>query len=77
MTKAQFEHFYRKKREFEKKVVRDYQILVTTCGNAATQLVRDLKIKRVVIDEATQVKEHESFLATLDAEQIVLVGDQN
>ena len=28
------------------------------------------------MDEATMVKEHEAFLATLYAEQIVLVGDQ-
>ena len=34
------------------------------------------KFKRVVIDEATMVKEHEAFLTTLHAEQIVLVGDQ-
>ena len=35
-----------------------------------------MKFKKVVIDEATQVKEQEAFLATLDAEQIILVGDQ-
>ena len=29
------------------------------------------------MDEATMVKEHEAFLATQYAEQIVLVGDQN
>ena len=28
------------------------------------------------MDEATMIKEHEAFLATLHAEQIVLVGDQ-
>ena len=50
---------------------------MTTCGTAATKLIRDLKIKTVVIDEATQVKEHESYLASLDAEQIILVGDQS
>ena len=53
MTKDQFEHFNGKKRAFERNVVGHYQILVTTCGNAATKLIRDLKIKRVVIDEAT------------------------
>ena len=49
---------------------------MTTCGCAATRLIRDLDIKTVVIDEATQVKEQESFLATINAEQIILVGDQ-
>ena len=49
---------------------------MTTVGNAATKAIRDLNITRVVIDEATQVKEQESFFATLNAEQIILVGDQ-
>ena len=61
---------------FEKQILAAYPIIVTTSGNAATKAIRDLKIKTVVIDEATQVKEQESFLATLDAEQIILVGDQ-
>ena len=29
------------------------------------------------MDEATMIKEHEAFLTTQHAEQIVLVGDQN
>ena len=34
------------------------------------------RFKRVVMDEATMIKEHEAFLATQYAEQIVLIGDQ-
>ena len=76
MTEDWFERFQTYKREFEKKVISSYRIIVTTCGCAATNLIRELNIKTVVIDEATQVKEQESFLATINAEQIILVGDQ-
>jgi len=33
------------------------------------------RFKRVIMDEATMIKEHEAFLATQFAEQMVLVGD--
>ena len=76
MTPEQFEVFYQQKRDFENSVVKDYSIIVTTCGCAAKALIRDLDIKTVIIDEATQVKEQDSFMATINAEQIILVGDQ-
>ena len=49
---------------------------MTTVGTAASQAMVNRRFKRVVMDEATMIKEHEAFLATLHAEQIVLVGDQ-
>ena len=76
LTKQQFEEFLKHKAMFEQQILASYPIIITTSGNAATRAIRQLDIKRVVIDEATQVKEQESFLATLNAEQIVLVGDQ-
>ena len=51
-------------------------IIVTTVGKATTKLIQDRQIRRVVMDEATMVKENEAFLASLHAHQIVLVGDQ-
>ena len=39
-------------------------------------MMTDREFKHVVMDEATMVKENESFLASLHANQIVLVGDQ-
>ena len=49
---------------------------MTTIGKACTKQLRNRKFKRVIMDEATMVKENEAFLGALDAEQIVLVGDQ-
>ena len=53
-----------------------FPCIVTTVGNAATKMMTKRKFKRVVMDEATMIKEHEAFLATQFAEQVVLVGDQ-
>ena len=39
-------------------------------------MMRDQKFKHVIMDEATMVKEHEAFLATKSAKQIVMIGDQ-
>lgn len=64
------------KTDFEKKVLQEYPCIVTTIGTANSKNIRDRRFKRVVMDEATMIKEHEAFLATLHAEQIVLVGDQ-
>lgn len=51
-------------------------IIVTTVGKGCTRAFRDRKFKRVIMDEATMVRENEAFLSMIDAEQIVLVGDQ-
>ena len=53
----------------------EFPCIVTTIGAAGTKAMTSLDFKRVVIDEATMIKEHEVFLATLNVEQIVLVGD--
>ena len=50
-------------------------IIVTTVGKATTKMMTDREFKHVVMDEATMVKENESFIASLHANQIVLVGD--
>lgn len=77
MSKQQFEIFLQKKKEFEQNLITQpkYQIIIATVGSGCTRLIRDLNIKHVLIDEATQVKEHESYLASINAERIVLIGD--
>ena len=48
---------------------------MTTTGYASTKLIKELGVKCVIFDEATQIKEHESFLAAEHAEKMILVGD--
>ena len=72
----QYEVFKEHKAAFEKRVLQKFRCIVTTIGTAATKAMKDRKFKRVVMDEATMIKEHEAFLATMHAEQIVMVGDQ-
>ena len=75
LNKEQFEIFIQKKDAFEKEVLRKFPCIVTTIGAAGTKAMTSQNFKRVVIDEATMIKEHEAFLSTLNAQQIVLVGD--
>ena len=66
----------RHKDTFEKEFIKKFPCIVTTVGTAGSRAFVDRRFKRVVMDEATMIKEHEAFLATQYAEQIVLVGDQ-
>ena len=66
----------REKEEFSKNVIQKFPCIVTTVGVAGTRQMVARRFKRVIMDEATMIKEHEAFLATQFAEQIVLVGDQ-
>ena len=76
LKRAQFEEFMRHKREFENQILSKRPIIVTTMGKASTKNLRNKRFTRVIIDEATMVKENEAFLGAINAEQIVLVGDQ-
>ena len=75
LTWAQFETFMRHKKSFEEQILSNKPIIVTTVGKATTKMMADCKFTRVVMDEATMVKENEAFLATVNAKQIVMVGD--
>ena len=75
LSKENFEAFMKVKEEFEKFVIQKFACIVTTVGTAGSHTMVQRKFKRVVMDEATMIKEHEFFLATQHAEQIVLVGD--
>ena len=53
LSKKQFQEFLKYKSQCEREILSAYPIIVTTSGNAATKAIRDLNIKRVIIDEAT------------------------
>ena len=63
------------KQKFENRIMDSKKIIITTIGKACTHSLRERKFKRVIMDEATMVKENEAFLGAIHAEQIVLVGD--
>ena len=67
--------FIKHKNDFETQILSSRPIIVTTIGKASTKALRERKFKRVIMDEATMIKEHEAFLGAIHAEQIVLVGD--
>ena len=76
LTKQQFEMFLGHKDKFEQQILERKPIIVTTVGKATTKAMAERKFKRVIMDEATMVKDYEAFLTALNAEQIVLIGDQ-
>lgn len=58
------------------KIHEKYQIFVTTCGTASNKSVLSrFKFTRVLVDEATMVKECDLFLSTKNARQLVMIGD--
>ena len=63
-----FRKFMSKKRSFEKEIIDSKPIIVTTIGKACTDLLRNRKFKRVIMDEATMIKENEAFLGAIHAE---------
>ena len=64
------------KQNFEQKLLATMPIIVTTIGKAGTFALQERKFKRIIMDEATMVKETEAFLGSISAEQMVLIGDQ-
>ena len=53
LDKEEFEEFLKHKEKFEQQAIQNFPIIVTTAGYAATKVIRDLKIKKVIVDEAT------------------------
>ena len=76
LTRQSFEVFIKHRNDFEQQILRSRPIIVTTIGKATTRALRDREFKRVIMDEATMIKENEAFLGSIHAHQIVLVGDQ-
>lgn len=75
LNRRQFENFLQHKKTFEDQIIQSKPIIVTTVGKATTKVMQDRKFVRVIMDEATMVKENEAFLASVHASQVVLVGD--
>ena len=61
---------YTEWKEVEKSIYNDFQIFVTTCGTASNQITKNsfFKFARVLIDEATMVKETDSLMTLKNAE---------
>mmetsp|Transcript_22880 Transcript_22880/g.22151 ORF Transcript_22880/g.22151 Transcript_22880/m.22151 type:complete len:94 (-) Transcript_22880:755-1036(-) len=67
----QFKSYFEGMKE---QVIKDSAIVVSTC-NRSFGLKKVVSFSHVIIDEATQASEVETFLSLLSAKQAVLVGD--
>jgi len=62
----------------------EFRVFVTTCGTASNQRVLfsydcfkgTRKLERVLLDEATMIKECDSVVPLKNCKQLVLIGDQ-
>lgn len=58
-------------------ILNEFRIIVTTCGTASNaRLLVSRNFSRVLMDEATMIKELDLFVPTKSALQVVLIGDQ-
>jgi regulator of nonsense transcripts 1 len=64
------------KRQAEDQILRNADVICTTCVSAFDQRLKPLKFKQVLIDEATQATEPETLIPILKgAKHVILVGD--
>jgi regulator of nonsense transcripts 1 len=64
------------KRQAEDEILRNADVICTTCVSAFDQRLKPLKFKQVLIDEATQATEPETLIPILKgAKHVILVGD--
>jgi len=64
------------KRQAEDEILRNADVICTTCVSAFDQRLKGMKFKQVLIDEATQATEPETLIPILKgAKHIILVGD--
>lgn len=68
LRRKEFFTFIKHKDEFEKRIIKKFPVIVTTVGVACNRNLVERRFKRVVMDEATMIKEHDAFLATQYAE---------
>lgn len=68
LTRQSFEVFMKHRNDFEAQILKSRPIIVTTIGKAATRALRDREFKRVIMDEATMIKENEAFLGAIHAQ---------
>jgi superfamily I DNA and/or RNA helicase len=64
-----------------KKILARFRVIVTTCGTSSNSRVlftkKYFEFKRVLMDEATMIKECDSVVPMKNCKQLVLIGDQN
>lgn len=61
--------------EMVKKVLQNANVIVTTLVSSATSLLSRMTFETLIIDEASQTTEPESWIAIGKAERIILAGD--
>lgn len=61
--------------EMVKKVLQNANVIVTTLVSSATSLLNRMSFETVIIDEASQTTEPESWIAIGKAEKVILAGD--
>lgn len=64
------------KRQAEDEILRNADVICTTCVTALDRRLRNFKFRQVLIDESTQATEPETLIAILKgAKHVILVGD--
>lgn len=66
------------KRKAEKVILRNAQVICTTCVGAGDNRLRSFKFRQVLVDESTQATEPECLIPIVcGAQQAILVGDHH
>ena len=64
------------KRQAEDEILRNAEVICTTCVSAFDQRLKPIKFRQVLIDEATQATEPETLIPILKgSKHVILVGD--
>ena len=63
-------------RQAEEEILRNAEVICTTCVAASDRRLKNIRFKQVLIDEATQATEPETLIPILrGAKHVILVGD--
>ncbi len=76
MSKEKFERFMEIKSKEENLILSRIPVIITTCKAVQSNVFKNIRFRKVIIDEATQAQEIETLLTMREAEQVVLIGDQ-
>jgi regulator of nonsense transcripts 1 len=74
------EEFKELKRKIELQVLRDADVVLTTCVLSGSKLIKSVNFDRVIIDEAGQASEPETLITIMhgmESEKIILIGDHH
>ena len=60
----------------EQTIARNAEVVVSTCDTSGNVVLRDLRFKTILIDEASQAVEPETMVPIVHgAERVIIVGD--